>query len=283
MVQNPTRIRVAAVGDLHCTRYNAASFQPLFQHAREHADVLVLCGDLTDLGLAEEARGLARELTGLRIPVVAVLGNHDYHSGQQEQIHQVLAEAGVTVLNGDSTQIRGVGFAGVKGFVGGFGRRLLEPWGEDTLKLLVREAVEEALKLESALARLRTRSTIVVLHYAPIAGTVEGEPEQIFPFLGSGRLEEPINRYAVTAVFHGHAHHGRLEGKTGNGTPVYNVSLPLLRANYPESPFFRLLEVPAESPAAPTTPPPTATTPTREPVVTKTPRASRPHPEGNGS
>jgi Icc-related predicted phosphoesterase len=257
MTHNSAVARVAAVGDLHCTRQNAATFQPLFHHAREHADVLVLCGDLTHLGLAEEAQALTRELGGLRIPIVAVLGNHDYHSGQQEQLRRILSDAGVAVLDGESIEIRGIGFAGVKGFLGGFGRRLLEPWGEDAVKLLVREAVDEALKLESALARLRTRSTIVVLHYAPIPDTVEGEPEQILPFLGSGRLEEPINRYAVTAVFHGHAHHGKPEGKTSNGTPVYNVSLPLLRHSFPEQPYFRLIELPAEPrPAPPAAPRP---------------------------
>jgi Icc-related predicted phosphoesterase len=261
MAHNPAVVRVAAVGDLHCTRQNAASFQPLFRHAHDHADVLVLCGDLTHLGLAEEAQALTRELTSLRIPVVAVLGNHDCHSGQQEQLRRILGDAGVTMLDGESTEIRGIGFAGVKGFVGGFGRRLLEPWGEDIIKLIVRESVEEALKLESALARLRTKNTIVVLHYAPIPDTVEGEPEQIFPFLGSGRLEEPINRYAVTAVFHGHAHHGRPEGKTGNGTPVYNVSLPLLRSSFPENPYFRLIELAVEPSTTSMPPAPTATTP----------------------
>jgi Icc-related predicted phosphoesterase len=272
MPNNRAMVRVAAVGDLHCTRQNAASFQPLFQHAHEHADVLVLCGDLTHLGLAEEAQLLTRELTNVRIPVVAVLGNHDYHSGQQDQLRRIFTDAGVTMLDGESTQIRGIGFAGVKGFVGGFGRRLLEPWGEEMVKLLVRESVDEALKLESALARLRTKSTIVVLHYAPIPDTVEGEPEQIFPFLGSGRLEEPINRYAVTAVFHGHAHHGKPEGKTSNGTPVYNVSLPLMRSTFPESPYFRLLELPAEVASSPPEmqAPPTATKPPK--VAAETPR-----------
>ena len=234
--------------------------------------ILVLCGDLTDLGLAEEAQGLARELASLRIPVVGVLGNHDYHSGQQEAIRHILVDAGAAMLDGTSTEIRGIGFAGVKGFVGGFGRRLLEPWGEDTVKLLVRESVDEALKLESALARLRTPSTVVVLHYAPVADTVEGEPEQIFPFLGSGRLEEPINRYAVTAVFHGHAHHGKPEGKTSNGTPVYNVSLPLIRASFPEHPFFRVLELPAAPAAAAA-----SAAPSPKPL-----RPAKPQPPSNG-
>jgi Icc-related predicted phosphoesterase len=239
-------VRLGAVGDLHVNRQKTADLQAVLQHAREHVDILVLCGDLTDIGLPDEAHILARELTGVRIPVVAVLGNHDYHSGQQQEIREILTHAGVMVLDGDSHEIRGIGFAGVKGFIGGFERRLLEPWGEETIKRVVHESVAEALKLESALARLRTRQTIVVLHYAPIAGTVDGEPEQVFPFLGSSRLEEPINRYHVTAVFHGHAHHGRAEGRTGNQTPVYNVSLPLLRATYPDRPPLRIIELPVE-------------------------------------
>jgi Icc-related predicted phosphoesterase len=246
MTSTASVVRLAAVGDLHANRQKPGELQTLFHYARDHADVLALCGDLTDLGLTDEARMLARDLGGIRMPVVAVLGNHDYHAGQQKEIRHILSDAGVYMLDGTSHEVHGIGFAGVKGFVGGFGRRLLEPWGEDIVKALVREGVEEALKLESALARLRTQHTIVMLHYAPIPGTVEGEPEQIFPFLGCSRLEEPINRYSVTAVFHGHAHHGRTEAKTSNQTPVYNVSMPLLKATYPDRPPLRLLELAVE-------------------------------------
>jgi len=207
------------------------------------ADVFVLCGDLTDYGLPDEARALAREITSaVKIPTVAVLGNHDYESGQQDEVRQVMTDAGVTVLDGDATEIRGIGFAGAKGFAGGFGRRALGPWGEDIIKKFVHEAVNEALKLESALARLRTTSLIAVLHYAPVQGTVEGEPPEIFPYLGCSRLEEPINRFPVTAVFHGHAHHGRPEARTATNVPVFNVSLTLMRELTPERPF-KLFEV----------------------------------------
>jgi Icc-related predicted phosphoesterase len=168
------------------------------------ADVLVLCGDFTDYGLPEEARILARELnTAVKIPVIAVLGNHDFEAGRQHEIREILVDAGVTVLDGEATEIEGVGFAGVKGFCGGFGRGALGPWGEHVIKQFVQESVDEALKLEAALARLRTPQRIAVLHYAPIRATVEGEPPEIFPYLGSSRLEEPINRYRVTAVFMG--------------------------------------------------------------------------------
>ena len=142
----------------------------------------------------------------------------------------------MTILDGDAVEFHGVGFAGAKGFCGGFGRRALEPWGEPAIKAFVREALDESLKLESALARLRTKHRIALLHYAPIQATVEGEPPEIFPFLGSSRLEEPINRYEVTAVLHGHAHHGSPEGRTSTNVPVYNVSMSLLRRTFPDRP-----------------------------------------------
>ena len=238
-----TTIRIAAVGDMHHSRTAAPGLlQPLFSQINEAADILVLCGDLTDYGLAEEARALLREMSVLKIPTVAVLGNHDFESSQQDEIRDVLTRGGVVPLDGDSTEILGIGFAGVKGFAGGFGRRALGPWGEDIMKKFVHEAVNEALKLESALARLRNEHRIAVLHYSPIQGTVEGEPLEIYPFLGCSRLEEPLGRYPVTAVFHGHAHHGQPEGRTTKNVPVYNVSLSLMRHLSPERPF-RILEV----------------------------------------
>lgn len=238
-------VRLAAVGDLHYGKGSRGALQPIFAAtARSEADVLLLLGDLTDYGLPEEATDLVRELTsGVRIPVVAVLGNHDYESGAVVEVSRILREGGVHLLDGESVEVAGLGFAGAKGFAGGFGRGVLGPWGEEAVKRFVHEAVNEALKLESALARLRTRTRIALLHYSPIAATVEGEPREIWPYLGCGRLEEPLSRYEVTAVFHGHAHHGRLEGRTATGTPVYNVSLPLLLATQPEQPI-RLLDVP---------------------------------------
>lgn len=204
-------------------------YKPLFTQVEGKADVLLLCGDLTDYGLEEEAHVLAKELAVVKIPILAVLGNHDYESGHQAKVTEILCEAGVRVLDGDSHVIHGVGFAGVKGFAGGFGRGTLGPWGEGAIKTFVKEALDEALKLESALARLRTEKRVALLHYAPIRATVAGEPEEIFAFLGCSRLEEPLERYPVTAAFHGHAHRGALSGQTRVGTPVYNVALPLLR------------------------------------------------------
>jgi Icc-related predicted phosphoesterase len=242
MPADKRRVRVAAVADLH---YGSAGKHPLPDLAAlvAGADVLLLCGDLTDHGTPEEARGLAKELASVRIPMIAVLGNHDFESQQQDDVRQIMSDAGVRILDGDACEEAGIGFAGVKGFAGGFGRQTLEPWGEQIVKLFVKEAVDETLKLESALARLRTRQLIALLHYAPIQSTVEGEPPPLFPFLGCSRLEEPLNRYTVTAAFHGHAHRGSAEGQTQTGIPVYNVALPLLHRLTPEEPV-RMIEVP---------------------------------------
>jgi Icc-related predicted phosphoesterase len=236
-------VRIAAIGDIHHSRSAAAgSLQPLFAQISDSADVLVLCGDLTDYGLPEEAKAFAREIAAVRIPMVGVLGNHDFESGQQADVQRILGDAGVIMLDGDTTEVHGIGFAGVKGFAGGFGRRALGPWGEGIIKAFVHECLDEALKLESALARLRTERLIAVLHYAPIQATVEGEPLEIYPFLGCSRLEEPLTRYPVSAVFHGHAHHGQPEGRTRNDVPVFNVSASLMREVFPDRPF-RLVDV----------------------------------------
>jgi Icc-related predicted phosphoesterase len=231
-------MRVAAVADVHCKKSSQGAFQALFAAMAGAADVILLCGDVTDLGLAEEARVLVKELASAgTTPVVAVLGNHDYESGEVDQVMSILGEAGVSVLDGGAVEIQGVGFAGAKGLGGGFGQRALQPWGEDIMKRFVREAIDEALKIETALAKLRTAQQVVALHYSPIRDTVEGEPPEIFAFLGSSRLEEPLLRYPVSVVFHGHAHRGRPEGRTRNGVPVYNVCLPLLGDLDRERPF----------------------------------------------
>ena len=236
-------VRVAAVADLHCTKTSQGAFQQLFASIAESADILLIAGDLTDYGLPEEARVLAKELTALRIPVAGVFGNHDVESGKADELRQILVDAGLVVLDGDACELHGIGIAGVKGFGGGFGKRALGPWGETIIKQFVREAVDEALKLEAALGRLRTDQIVALLHYAPIQGTVEGEPLEIYPFLGSSRLEEPIGRYPVTLVLHGHAHRGQLEGRTQSGAPVYNVSMPLLTRTFADRPPFRIFEV----------------------------------------
>jgi Icc-related predicted phosphoesterase len=237
-------VRFAAVGDLHCTVASAGRLRPLFERAAERCDALLLCGDLTDLGLPDEARVLAAELAGIGLPVVAVLGNHDHEADHAEAVSAILSDAGVRVLDGEASEVAGIGIAGIKGFCGGFGRSTLGPWGERAIKQFVQEALNEALKLESALAKLRTPRRIAMLHYAPVRDTVEGEPAEIFAFLGCSRLEEPLIRHPVDVVVHGHAHRGSPQGRTVNGTPVFNVALPLLQREYPERPAYRLIELP---------------------------------------
>ncbi|MGI8981095.1 MAG: metallophosphoesterase family protein [Pirellulaceae bacterium] len=231
-------VRLAALADIHFGKNAAGTLQPLLGQISQSADILVLAGDLTDYGLPEEAHLLAKDLSAaVRIPIVAVLGNHDYESGHQQEVTDILAASGVKMLDGEACEVLGIGFAGVKGFCGGFGQRVLAPWGEPIVKQFVREALDEALKLESALSRLRTQHRFAILHYAPIQDTVEGEPLEILPFLGCSRLEEPLNRYPLTAVFHGHAHHGKYEGKTKSGVPVFNVAHSLMLRRTPERPF----------------------------------------------
>ena len=237
-------VRVAAVGDLHCTRTSHGAFHTLVSQVSASADMLLLAGDLTDTGLPDEARVLARECAALHVPAIAVFGNHDHESNHQDEVRNILVDAGVTVLDGEATEVRGIGIAGVKGFAGGFGKRALGPWGESAIKQFVHEAVNEALKLEASLARLRTAHQIVLLHYAPIQETVQGEPPEIYAFVGSSRLEEPISRFPVSMVFHGHAHRGQPEGRTKNQVPVYNVSMPLLTRTFPDRPHFRVVEIP---------------------------------------
>ena len=244
-------LRIAAIADIHVKKTSAGALQPIFSKITDSADVLLLCGDLTDYGTVEEGQVLAKEITSsLRIPAIAVLGNHDLESNQEKELVQVLSDAGVVVLDGDSYELHGVGFAGVKGFGGGFGRRALGAWGEKIIKDFVHETINESLKLEAALARLRMPQKIAVLHYSPIQATIGGEPPEIAAFLGSSRLEEPLDRYRVSAVFHGHAHRGSPEGRTKGNAPVYNVAMPLLAATFPAEPPFRIVEVPVTTEAA---------------------------------
>src|ERR1051326_3838405 len=243
MSGKPDRLRVAAIGDLHVHQNSSDGLQPLFEKVSGSADVLALCGDLTQLGLPQEAEKLVSDLRACRVPVVAVLGNHDYQSGQHEEVKKVLRTAKVTLLEESETfQLNGVGFAGAKGFGGGFDKHMLTPFGEESIKHFVTEAVNESLRLEVALNSLRTEKTVVVLHYSPIAGTVIGEPPEIFPFLGSSRLAETIDHFDVNVVFHGHAHHGTFQGKTMRGTPVYNCCMQLMQRINPEQPYA-LVEV----------------------------------------
>jgi Icc-related predicted phosphoesterase len=237
-------VRVAAVGDLHCPKTSEEILGGLFSHVNDQADILLLCGDLTDHGKPGEASTLAKLLASVKIPILAVLGNHDYESGRWEDVNRILSDAGVTMLDGDSRVHYDIGFVGVKGFAGGFGDRALQPWGEEVLKRFVRESINEGLKLESALAKVQVSHRIALLHYSPIAATTDGEMPEIIPFLGSSRLEDPLNRYSVTAAFHGHAHRGSAEGRTKEQIPIFNVALPVLQRMLPNQPPVRIIEVP---------------------------------------
>ena len=246
-MESTATLRLAAVSDIHCGRSNRSQLRDLFTEAAATADVLLLCGDLTDHGRPEEVEMLAEDLNQYAdLPILGVLGNHDFECGEPEAVVETMREAGVEMLDGDSAEIEGVGFAGTSGFGGGFGEHALNAWGEPLIKDFVQAAVDETLKLERALSRLETKHRVVLLHYAPIAGTVEGEPREIYPFLGSSRLESPLDQYGVTAVFHGHAHVGTAEGRTAQGVPVYNVSLPVLQKAFPDRPPFRIVEVPIQ-------------------------------------
>jgi Icc-related predicted phosphoesterase len=217
-------MRVAAIGDLHVREDNGVSYRDLFGEISREAEVLVLAGDLTDLGKPKEAEILAQDLKACSIPVVGVLGNHDYECGAAEEVTRILRDAGMKVLDGQSVEIDGVGFVGVKGFAGGFGRRMLGSFGEPAIKQFVGEAMNETLRLENAMRQVRAKRSLVILHYAPIPETIESEPLEIYPFLGSSRLAETIDRFKVSAIVHGHAHRGRYEGRTPGGQPVYNVA-----------------------------------------------------------
>lgn len=236
-------LRVAAVGDLHCREHDHGRFRHLVKQINDSADILLLCGDLTDHGSVAEARVLAEELAALRVPCAAVLGNHDHECGHAAEVVQELSKIKVRCLDGEGFVFeKTLGVVGVKGFGGGFGRGSLQAFGEGQTKAFVQEAVNESLKLETALGRLDAPKKVVLMHYSPVAGTVESEPLEIRPFLGSSRLERPVDDYGADAVFHGHAHHGDPESRTEKGVPVYNVAMPLLAKVSPER-RFRVLEL----------------------------------------
>ncbi len=242
--QNATSgtMKVAAIGDLHVTEDSVSPYRELFHDISREADVLLLCGDLTNFGKTKEAEILAEDIRSCEIPVLGVLGNHDYECGQPEKVASILHEAGMTILDEQAVEIDGVGFAGVKGFIGGFGRGELAPFGEPEVKAFVDIAANEARKLENALRTIRTDRSVAVLHYSPVAETLQGEPIEIFQYLGSQRLADAIDRFEhVRAVVHGHAHHGSYEGRTMRGTPVYNCAQFVLREKFGRP--YALLEV----------------------------------------
>lgn len=235
-------MRIAATADLHFNPQSYTKLKEQFERVRDDADVLVLAGDLTNYGQPNEMEPLLNVLLRLRIPTIVVLGNHDYESGKEEELCRMMVAAGIKVLDGTAYERDGVGFAGTKGFVGGFGRGMLTAFGEREIKQFVQASIDEALKLERAMAQLRAQKRIVVLHYSPVAATVQGEPPEIFPFLGTSRLAEVVDRHGADMVLHGHAHHGQMEGRTTAGIPVHNVAITLLQAQQPAS-AYRVFDI----------------------------------------
>lgn len=235
-------MRIAATADLHFSASRQSALHDQLNTVRQEADVLVIAGDLTNYGQPDEMEPLLNVVVRSRIPTVAVLGNHDYESGKQVELIKMMSSSGIKVLDGTAYERDGVGFAGTKGFVGGFGRGVLTAFGEAEIKQFVQASIDEALKLERAMAQLRTPKRVVVIHYSPIAATVQGEAAEIFPFLGTSRLAEVIDRHGADLVLHGHAHHGQLEGKTTGGSPVYNVAITLLQGRQPSA-AYRIFEV----------------------------------------
>jgi uncharacterized protein len=235
-------MRIAAIADIHFSPQSYDRIREPMQRVRDEADVLVIAGDLTNFGKPEEISSLLNAIVRLRIPTVAVLGNHDYESGKAEELMKLLSNEGVKVLDGSSYERDGVGFAGAKGFHGGFGRGVLTPFGEPEVKQFVQASIDETLKLERALSMLRTEKRVIVTHYSPVPDTVKGEPAEIFPYLGTSRLAEIIDRHGATIAFHGHAHHGAPDGKTVAGVPVHNVALQLNLQQDPTRPY-RVFEV----------------------------------------
>jgi Icc-related predicted phosphoesterase len=235
-------MRIAATADLHVVPSSPAILHDQLSKVRDEADVLVLAGDLTNYGLPAEMEPLLNAIIRVRVPTVAVLGNHDYESGLEQELMRMMTAEGIKVLDGSAYERDGVGFAGTKGFVGGFGRGALTAFGEPEVKTFVRASIDEALKLERGLSQLRTPKRVVVLHYSPISETANGEAREIFSFLGSSRLAEVIDRHGADLVVHGHAHHGTLDGKTTAGVPVRNVAITLLQAQNPPA-TYRIFDV----------------------------------------
>jgi Icc-related predicted phosphoesterase len=229
-------IRIAAVGDIHIGEDSHGRLRPHWMQLDAHADVLLLAGDLTNLGNRAQAEVLADELRDLPVPVVAVLGNHDYHAGSPQGVRRALEEIGVVVLEGESVTLElagcKLGIAGTKGFGGGFTGACGHKFGEPEMKAFIQLTEDDAHRLEHNLRELRADYRIALIHYAPVKDTLLGERLEIYPFLGAYQLGEAIDRGGADLALHGHAHHGAEKGVTPGGVPVRNVAMPLLKRPY---------------------------------------------------
>lgn len=229
-------IRVAAVGDVHLGVDTRGTVRPAYGTIAEHADLLLLAGDLTRLGTVAEGEVVADEFADLAVPVVAVLGNHDHQSDAEDKIAALLADRGITVLEGSGTvlEINGVrvGIAGAKGFGGGFAGKCGHAFGEREMKAFIHHSEDIAEQLRTALLGLTADVRIALTHYSPSADTLRGEPPEIFPFLGSYLLAEAIDDSDADLAVHGHAHYGSEAGTTAGGVRVRNVAQPVIQAAY---------------------------------------------------
>lgn len=229
-------MRVAAVGDVHYGSDSTGWLRPHFEGLAADADVLLIAGDLTRSGQAAEAAVLGADLRTVSVPVVVVLGNHDWHRGEERDIRTVLEQSGVTVLDGESIVLDlpggRLGIAGCKGFGGGFAGACATPFGEPEMKAFVGRTQRESARLEDALNGMRADARVALLHYSPIQATLMGERTEIHAFLGSYLLAEAIDRAGCDLCVHGHAHNGTPTGVTPGGVPVHNVAMPLIRRAY---------------------------------------------------
>lgn len=230
-------MRLAAVADIHLKAEDHERNLRQFTLVNELADALVVAGDFTNHGLPEEMRECLSIFEAVKVPIVAVLGNHDHESGHQDELAGMLRVAGIHLLDGHCFEVDGVGFAGTKGFAGGFAPYELMPFGEGGIKSFVEIAEREAIKLDYGLAQLKSKTKVAITHYAPIKETVVGEPEPIFPFLGSSRLARALESHKPALALHGHAHKGTFSAQTESGIRVCNVALHLLRDRGEPHPF----------------------------------------------
>jgi len=229
-------IRVAAIGDVHYDRFCLNRAQSPFETLAGRSDLLLIAGDLTQAGTLEEAQALASHLRGISIPIVSVLGNHDFHSDQQNQITETLRSVGVVMLERETVTLRirgeSVGIVGLKGFGGGFSGACITEFGEPEVKSFARHGRLQAEALRSGLKSLKADYRFVLTHFSPVEGTLLGERREVYPFLGSYMLGEAIDEFGADAAFHGHAHHGTERGETPGGVPVRNVAQPVIHHAY---------------------------------------------------
>ncbi|BAI61971.1 putative phosphoesterase [Methanocella paludicola SANAE] len=227
-------IKIGAMADLHFGPDSLKTYSSLFKSAGAEADIIILCGDLTMRGLVEEARGLVEAMGIADVPIVSVLGNHDHEANNQEEIMDVLEDAGVKVLERGSFIMpdRSVGVCGTKGFCGGFAPARIAPFGERILKMFINETYKEANKVNRSLKSMKAGFKVVAYHYAPVRDTCIGERCEIIPFLGSSILSDPVDTFRADLVLHGHSHNGSEKGSTLKGVPVRNVALHIHDRHY---------------------------------------------------